>query len=82
MTQPYTGYKYSEKVGAEVNETFVFRFGSIPSVHQTASLFKNYKDCRDLHIRILPLAKISYSRHTKTGRRKRDKKAQKRWDRL
>ena len=38
--------------------------GPYPPVYQAATLFKNYKDCRDLHIRILPLVKISYSRHT------------------
>lgn len=31
MTQPYTGYKYTKKVGAEANETFVFRFGTLPT---------------------------------------------------
>lgn len=74
MTQPYTDYKYTKKVGAEANETSVFRFGTHPPVYQAATLFKNYKGCRDLLIRILPLAKISYSRHTETDQRKRDKR--------
>lgn len=56
--------------------------GPYPPVYQAATLFKNYKDCRDLHIRILPLVKISYSRHTqKQVGVNGIKKVQKRWDR-
>lgn len=82
MTQPYTDYKYTKKVGAEANETFVFRFGTHPPVYQAASLCKNYKGCRALHARIMLHPKFSNGRYTGTGRFYQDKKAQKRWDRL
>lgn len=53
--------------------------GPYPPVYQAATLFKNYKGCRDLHIRILPHPKfqmtnireqagsIKIKRHKKDG---------------
>lgn len=52
-----------------------------PPVYQAATLFKNYKGCRDLHARIMLHPKFSNGRYTGTGQLYQDKKAQKRWDR-
>lgn len=78
MTQPYTDYKYTKKVGAEANETFVFRFGTLPTRVSSRNSFQKLQRLpRSAHPDFASRQDFIFSTYTKTGRRKRDKKAQK-----
>lgn len=70
MTQPYTDYKYTKKVGAEANETSVFRFGTLPTrVSSRNSLQKLQRLPGSAHPDLAP-PKVSNDQYTGTGRRK------------